>query len=76
MKKTIYSAACLLLLTACATAPSAPQVVTCPRVPPMAWPAPEPSFTEPMELFLSGSLPAPISYELTSQPAKPPTTRP
>lgn len=66
-------------LTACATAPSAPPVVqTCPTVPPLDLslpPAPEPSYTEMMRRFLSGSLPKPTSYELPSGTAKLPTMR-
>ena len=66
-------------LTACATAPSAqPVVQTCPKVPPLDLslpPAPEPSYTEMMRRFLSGSLPTPTSYELPSSSAKLPTMR-
>ena len=66
-------------LTACATAPSAPPVVqTCPTVPPLDLslpPAPEPSYTETMRRFLSGSLPKPTSYELPSGTARLPTMR-
>lgn len=66
-------------LTACATAPSAPPVVqTCPTVPPLDLslpPAPEPSYTEMMRRFLSGSLPKPTSYELPSGTARLPTMR-
>lgn len=66
-------------LTACASAPSAtPVAQTCP-VPPVLDlalpPAPEPSYTEMMRRFLSGSLPRPTSYELPSSGAKLPTMR-
>lgn len=66
-------------LTACATAPSAtPVAQTCPKVPPLDLslpPAPEPSYTEMMRRFLSGSLPRPTSYELPSGTARLPTMR-
>lgn len=63
------SLACLLLLSvlvsSCATAPT-----ECPRLP--AKPVlgqPGPSFLDRTQSFLSGKLPEPISYELTSKPA-------
>ena len=50
----------LVLLQGCATAPSGPVVVqaVCPALPPLEQAAPEPSFTERMQSFLRGSLPA------------------
>ena len=63
----------LLLLTACATAPSAPQVI-CPKLPALEEMEPEPSFTERMRNFLQGKLPAPTNSESPSISAEPPTT--
>lgn len=64
------------LLASCATAPNVQPVVQCPRVEPVKWPAQVPSFTDRMQLFLSGKVPQPISYELTLPTAKPGTTLP
>lgn len=70
MKPAYWLLAFLSLLPACSTVPTAPPVVQCPRVQPIQWDAPEPSFTARMQLFLSGSLPAQIDYGLPLPPAK------
>lgn len=65
-------------LTACASAPPVPIAQTCPVPPPLALdlpPAPEPSYTETMRRFLSGSLPTPTDYALPSSNARLPTMR-
>ena len=64
----------LPLLTACATAPRPVQVMeVCPRIPVLELQikqeALDSSFLERMQLFLSGKLPEPISYELPLLPA-------
>ena len=64
--RAVLALASLMILSACASDPSACQ-------PPMPKPAPVPvgpSFQDRMRLFLSGKLPEPISYELTSPGAK------
>jgi hypothetical protein len=59
-----------LLLTACATGPSAPPMVVCPWVPALELDLPPDalarSFTERMQRWLSGSLETPTAYELPS----------
>lgn len=59
-----------LLLAACATGPSAPPMVVCPRVPALVLDLPPDAlartFTERMRLWLSGSLETPTGYELPS----------
>lgn len=65
-KSLVFLLPLSVLAASCATAPSA-----CPRLP--AKPVlgqPGPSFLGRMESFLSGKLPEPISYELTSKPAQ------
>lgn len=75
-------AALTLLLAACGTVPTAPLPPTCPKgvtLPPLdRVPASELAldFTDRMESFLSGKLPAPIDYELRSPPATGTTKRP
>lgn len=72
--------ACLLILlpltVSCASAPSAPAVVMCPRVPEIQWDAPEPAFLPRMQELLSGKLPEPIGSGYSLSPAKLPTTKP
>ena len=79
MRRTVLLLTVTGFLQACASAPGAqPVVQTCPTVPPLDLslpPAPEPSYTEMMRRFLSGSLPKPTSYELPSSTAKLPTMR-
>ena len=54
------------LFVSCATAPT-----ECPRLPPPPALAPAgPSFQDRMASFLSGRVPEPISYGLTSKPAE------
>ena len=77
MRKTALILSCASLLTGCATAPThQPVTVTCPRVPSVAWAAPEPDFIDRMQDFLSGRLPEPISYELILPNAAQSTTKP
>ncbi len=78
MKNACLLLICSALLPACKTAPTAPPplVVHCPKVPPLEWPAPVLAFMPQMQNFLSGSLPKPTRYELTSGPARLPTMRP
>jgi hypothetical protein len=73
MKKLASLLICAPLLTACATAPSAPPaplVVQCPRVQPINWPAPEPAFLPRMQTLLSGKLPEPIPSDYSLPPAR------
>ena len=77
----ILTLSLLLLLTACASAPSAPPVAIplCPALPPLPMApdpqdAPEPDFMQPMLNFLSGKLPEQTSSGLGLKLAKPPTT--
>jgi hypothetical protein len=60
----------LILLTACASAPTVRVLEVCPKVPPLELglspDALERSFTDRMENFLRGKLPGPTSYALPS----------
>ena len=74
MKSIALSATTLLLLTACASVPSAPTVLQiCPKIPLLELNLPpdalEHSFTDRMGSFLQGRLQEPISYDLRSEPA-------
>ena len=77
MKSTALLLSTLLLLTACATVPTAPPTVleVCPKVPTLELDLPpdalEQSFTNRIANFLRGKLPEPISYGLHSTPASP-----
>ena len=81
MKLPALLASVMLLLTACASAPSVQPMppVAPPRLPSLD-PVPkdvlETSFTDRMLLFLSGKLPDPISSESNSLNAKPGTKLP
>lgn len=68
MKSKLLPLLLTAFLAACGTVQTAPPVVQCPRLPPVQWPAPEPSFTDRMESFLSGKLPEPTgsAYSLPS----------
>lgn len=76
MRKRHFLISLPLLVASCATVPSAPAVVTCPRVPQVEWDAPEPSFMPPMLNFLSGTLPALSPSDYSLKPAKLGTTKP
>lgn len=75
MKSVALSVITLLLLTACASAPTVqPKVLqVCPKVPALELNLPpdalDRSFTDRMASFLQGRLPEPINYELHSVPA-------
>lgn len=74
MKSIALSATTLLLLTACASAPSAPQVLQiCPKIPLLELNLPpgalDHSFTDRMGSFLQGRLQKPINYDLRFEPA-------
>lgn len=75
MKSIALAVSTLLLLTACASAPTVqPKVLqVCPRLPALELNLPpdalEHSFTDRMGSFLQGKLPEPINYELRSAPA-------
>lgn len=74
MKSIALSATTLLLLTACASVPSAPTVLqVCPKIPPLELNLPpdalEHSFTDKMESFLQGKLQEQTSSDLRSEPA-------
>ena len=76
VKSLVLSSATLLLLTACATAPTAPPtVVQCPVPPPLELNLPdgalEHDFIETMRQFLQGNLPLQPSYSLPSEPVSP-----
>lgn len=78
MKSLVLSSATLLLLTACATAPTAPPtVVQCPVPPPLELNLPPDalglSFTDRMANFLQGKLPEQTGLGLRLPPASPPT---
>ena len=81
LKRSHLACVSLVLLTACATAPTVPptQVVTiCPRLPslepldPETADALERPFIDQMQNFLSGLLPMQPDYKLRSGPAAPP----
>ena len=76
MLRNAYLLILLPLIVSCATAPSALAVVTCPRIPAIAWGAPEPAFLPRMQELLSGKLPAPIQFDYSLKPAAKPTTKP
>ena len=65
----------LMLLTGCTTAPRVLVQAICPRIPELDQPpaAQVPAFTNRMQSFLQGNLPAPTSYSLTSGSARLPT---
>lgn len=76
LKNVLLAGVLLAFLTACGTVPSAPAPtkveVICPRLPelePLDPDVPQVSYIEMMQKWLSGSLQAPISYELLSNPA-------
>jgi hypothetical protein len=82
MTKSIASTVLtLLLLSACATAPSAPLPVleVCPKLPPLEQlplDALARDYSAQIASFLSGLLPTPIDYALDSKPVKLSTTPP
>ncbi len=61
----------VLLLTALLPGCATVQQAVCPRLPPapVMGPLPERSSVERMQSFLSGKLPLPTDYSLTSKPA-------
>ena len=75
MQSVALSVITLLLLTACASAPTVqPKVLqVCPKVPALELNLPpdalDRSFTDRMANFLQGKLPEPINYDLHSVPA-------
>lgn len=75
MKSVALSVITLLLLTACASAPTVQQKVlqVCPKVPALELNLPQDaldrSFTDRMANFLQGKLPEQINYDLHSVPA-------
>ena len=75
MKSVALSVITLLLLTACASAPTVqPKVLqVCPKMPALDLDLPpdalDHSFTDRMANFLQGKLPEPINYDLHSVPA-------
>lgn len=75
MKSVALSVITLLLLTACASAPTVqPKVLqVCPKVPALELNLPadalDRSFTDRMANFLQGKLPEQINYDLHSVPA-------
>lgn len=75
MKSVALSVITLLLLTACASAPTVqPKVLqVCPKVPALELNLPpdalDHSFTDRMANFLQGKLPEPINYDLLFAPA-------
>lgn len=78
MKSLALSSATLLLLTACATAPTAPPIVVqCPVPPPLELNLPpdvlEHNFTGRMVNFLQGRLPSQTGLGLRLPPASPRT---
>lgn len=76
-KSTVWALSLTSLCVGCATVPSVPLQVTCPRLPELEEvPVPAQTFTDLMRSFLSGSLLPPISYELGSKPASKPTAQP
>lgn len=80
MKSVLSTCVMLLLLTACATAPTAPVQVlqACPKLPALD-PLPdgvlEHDFIGTMQQLLQGNLPWPPSYKLTSEPVSASTTK-
>jgi hypothetical protein len=80
VKSIALSVSTLLLLTACAAAPTVRVSQVCPKVPMLELNLPEgaleQSFTDRMANFLQGRLIEPISYELHSKPVKLPTITP
>ena len=75
MQSVALSVITLLLLTACASAPTVqPKVLqVCPKMPALDLALPpdalDHSFTDRMANFLQGKLPEPINYDLHSEPA-------
>ncbi len=74
MKSTGLSVVTLLLLTACASAPTVQPTVlqVCPKVPALELNLPpdalDHNFTDRMANFLQGKLPEQINYDLHSEP--------
>lgn len=76
-KSVVLMLASLSLLASCATAPAVLVKAICPRPPALDQPpaAQEPDFIERMQALLSGKLPAPTDFSLTSPNAKLSTTK-
>lgn len=75
MKSIAFAVSTLLLLTACATAPTVQIMEVCPRVPALELNLPdgalEHDFIGTMQQLLQGNLPSQPNYRLPSLPVSP-----